>query len=67
MEQYVAYYTMKGMSPDLPVWVSAHNWNDAVNKFQTWRDRKETDGYGDVFAKQPIRIERDDLDTIFPN
>lgn len=60
MSMYVAYYKMLGMSPDLPVWVEADNYLTALHMFQTWRDRKEQEGYGYLIATVPFKIESDD-------
>lgn len=59
MSMYVAYYVMADMSPDLPVWVEADNWSDALNSFNSWRNRKETEGVGYLIALQPYKVESD--------
>lgn len=57
---FVAYYKMVGMHPDLPVWVEADNWVEAVQMFQTWRDRKESEGKGYLIATHPFKLESDE-------
>ncbi len=57
---YVGYYQMQGMHPDLPVWVEADNYTEAVLKLQGWRDRYEQSGNGYLLATEPFKIESDE-------
>jgi hypothetical protein len=59
---YVAYYHMIGLSPDLPVQVTADNMVQATKKFQSWRNKKEELGYGHLLADEPFKVELDDFD-----
>jgi hypothetical protein len=57
---YVGYYKMVGMHPDLPVWVEADNYAEAVNSLENWRNRYEQTGNGYLVATEPYRIESDE-------
>lgn len=65
MNMYVAYYKMTGLSPDLPVWVEARDWDEALGLFQIWRDRKTSEGKGHLIATKPFRVESD-IDALNP-
>jgi hypothetical protein len=59
VNMYVGYYQMLGLSPDLPVWVEADNYTEAVQKLQEGRNRYEATGNGYLMATEPYKIESD--------
>jgi hypothetical protein len=59
---YIAYYHMVGLSPDLPVQVTADNFTQAVEMFAKWRNKKEELGYGHLLDSEPFKVELDEFD-----